>query len=143
IFILAVQALYLIKLDFLVGIAAEIMAYIPHVLVAVLILVVALILASIVEKVLLNLITGPATKILAGFAKYSIIVLAVFMAFTQLDFSQTHLNSAFIIVLCGLALAFCLVFGLSCTEFASKYLRKFDSTIETTNVNHENENDEA
>jgi len=143
IFILAVQALYLIKLDFLVGIAAEIMAYIPHVLVAVLILVVALILASIVEKVLLNLITGPATKILAGFAKYAIIVLAVFMALTQLGIATTIVNAAFILVLGGLALAFGLAFGLGGTEFASKYLRKFDSTIETTNVNQDNENDEA
>lgn len=139
IFILAVQALYLIKLDFLVGIATAIMAYIPHVIVAVLILAVALILANIVEKVLLSLLSGPATSILAGFAKYAIVVLAVFMALTQLGIATTIVNAAFILVLGGLALAFGLAFGLGGREFASKYLKKFDSTIETTNVNKENE----
>ncbi len=139
IFILSVQALYLIKLDFLVGIATEITAYIPNVLVAVLILVVALLLAGIVEKVLLNLISGPATKILAGFAKYAVLVLAVFMALTQLGIATSIVNAAFILVLGGLALAFGLAFGLGGREFASKYLKKFDSTIETTNVKKEND----
>src|SRR5699024_4541972 len=132
IFILSVQALYLIKLDFLVGIATEITAYIPNVLVAVLILVVALLLAGIVEKVLLNLISGPATKILAGFAKYAVLVLAVFMALTQLGIATSIVNAAFILILGGLALAFGLAFGLGGKDFASKYLKKFDSTIETT-----------
>lgn len=139
IFILSVQALYLIKLDFLVGIATEITAYIPNVLVAVLILVVALLLAGIVEKVLLNLISGPATKILAGFAKYAVLVLAVFMALTQLGIATSIVNAAFILILGGLALAFGLAFGLGGREFASKYLKKFDSTIETTNVKKEND----
>src|SRR5699024_4411522 len=116
IFILAVQALYLIKLDFLVGIAAEIMAYILHVLVAVLILVVALILASIVEHVLLNLITCPASTILAGFAKYAIIVLAVLIALPRLGIATIFVNADFILVLCGLSLAFGLAFGLGGTE---------------------------
>lgn len=134
IFILAVQALKLIKLDFLVEIATAITAYIPHVLVAVLILVVALVLAGIVEKVLLNLISGPARKILAGFAKYAVIVLAVFMALTQLGIATSIVNAAFILILGGLALAFGLAFGLGGKEFASKYLKKFDATIESTNI---------
>ncbi|MBO0991879.1 mechanosensitive ion channel [Bacillus sp. SD088] len=139
IFFLTIQALYLIKLDFLVGIAAAITAYLPNVLAAVLILGVALILANIVEKVLINLLHGPAIKILAGFAKYAIIALSVFMALTQLGIATSIVASAFTLILGALALAFGLAFGLGGKEFASKYLRKFDETIEETKVKNDNE----
>src|SRR5699024_3964707 len=135
IFFLTVQALYLIKLDFLVDIASVITAYLPNVLAAVLILGVALIIANIVEKVLVNLLSGPAIKILAGFAKYAILALAVFMALTQLGIAVSIVTSAFTLILGGLALAFGLAFGLGGKEFAGKYLRKFDETIEETKVN--------
>ncbi|HLR61641.1 MAG TPA: mechanosensitive ion channel [Lentibacillus sp.] len=135
IFFLTVQALYLIKLDFLVDIASGITAYLPNVLAAVLILGVALIIANIVEKVLVNLLSGPAIKILAGFAKYAILALAVFMALTQLGIAVSIVTSAFTLILGGLALAFGLAFGLGGKEFAGKYLRKFDETIEETKVN--------
>ena len=142
VFFLTVQALYLVQLDFLVGIATAITAYLPHVLVAVLILGIALIMANILEKVLLNLLSGPATKLLAGFAKYAIVVLAVFMALTQLGIATTIVNSAFIIILAGLALAFGLAFGFGGKDFASKYLQKFDHTIEETNVTESNDDED-
>ncbi|WP_082684162.1 mechanosensitive ion channel [Lentibacillus amyloliquefaciens] len=135
IFFLTVQALYLINLDFLVEIASGITAYLPNVLAAVLILGIALILANIVEKVLVNLLSGPAIKILAGFAKYAILALAAFMALTQLGIAVSIVTSAFTLILGGLALAFGLAFGLGGKDFAAKYLRKFDETIEETKVN--------
>jgi hypothetical protein len=135
VFFLTVQALYVVQLDFLVGIASAITAYLPQVLAAVLILGVALILANIVEKVLCNLLTGPATSVLAGFAKYAIIVLSIFMALTQLGIATAIVSSAFILILGGVALAFGLAFGLGGKDFASKYLRKFDNTIDETKVN--------
>lgn len=134
VFFLVVQALYVVQLDFLVGIASSITAYLPQVLAAVLILGVALILANIVEKVLRNLLTGPATNLLAGFAKYAIIVLSVFMALTQLGIATTIVSSAFILILGGVTLAFGLAFGLGGKDFASKYLGKFDNTIDETKV---------
>lgn len=140
VFFLTVQALYVIKLDFLVGIATAVTAYLPHVLAAVLILGVAFILANIVEKILTNLLSGPAIKVLAGFAKYAIIVLAVFMALTQLGIATTIVSSAFILILGGLSLAFGLAFGLGGKDFAKKYLAKFDNTIEETNVNQTEDN---
>ncbi|HLQ71480.1 MAG TPA: mechanosensitive ion channel [Bacillota bacterium] len=139
VFFLAVQAMYLIKLDFLVEIATAITAYLPYVLSAVLILGVAFILGNIVQKVLLNLLSGPATSVLAGFAKYAILVLAVFMALTQLGIATTIVNSAFILILGGVALAFGLAFGLGGKEFAGKYLQKFDNTIDETNVKESDE----
>src|SRR5699024_2975526 len=96
------------------------MAYLPLVLAAVHVVGGALIAANIVEKVLLSLLDGPATKVLAGLAKSAIIVLAVFMALTQLGIAKTIVSSAFIITLSGLALAFGLAFGLGGRDFASK-----------------------
>lgn len=134
VFFLTVQALYIVKLDFLVTIASGITAYLPHVLAAVLILGIALIIANIVEKVLVNVLSGPVTHLLASFSKYTIIVLAVFMALTQLGIATTIVNAAFILILSGLALAFGLAFGFGGKDFAAKYLKKFDKTIEDTEV---------
>ncbi|MEN1969326.1 mechanosensitive ion channel [Lentibacillus sp. N15] len=134
VFFLAVQALYLIKLEFLVDIASAVTAYLPNVLAAILVLGVALILSGIVEKVLVNLLSGAASHILAGFAKYAIIVLAVFMALTQLGIAPTIVTSSFVLILGGLALAFGLAFGMGGKDFAHKYLEKFDRTIESTSI---------
>ncbi|HCX65429.1 MAG TPA: hypothetical protein DHN33_09490, partial [Eubacteriaceae bacterium] len=126
VFFLAVQALNLIRFEFLVNIAAGITAYLPNVIAAILILFVALIVAGIVEKVLVNLLHGPAIKILAGFAKYAIIVLAMFMALSQLGIATSIVNAAFVLILGGLTIAFGLAFGLGGKDFAAKYLKKFD-----------------
>lgn len=134
IFFLIVQALTLIKLNFLVEIATVITAYLPNVLAAVLILGVALIVANLVEKVFKDMLNGPAIRIIAGFAKYAILVLAVFMALTQLGIATSIVSSAFILILGGLALAFGLAFGLGGKEFARKNLEKFDQTIEETKM---------
>lgn len=142
VFFLATQALYIIKLDFLVNIASTITAYLPYVLSAVLILGVAFIVANLVQKLLSNLLLGPATNLLAGLAKYAIIVLAVFMALTQLGIATTIVSSAFILILGGLTLAFGLAFGLGGKDFAKKYLEKFDNTIDETSIDETDVNDQ-
>ncbi|WP_077327666.1 mechanosensitive ion channel [Virgibacillus siamensis] len=141
VFFLAVQALTLIKLEFLVDIASAITAYLPNVLAAVLVLGVALIIAGIVETILVNLLAGPASKVLAAFAKYAIIVLAVFMALSQLGIATSIVTTAFTLILGGLALAFGLAFGLGGKEFASKHLARFDQTIEETKIKDKNQED--
>ena len=137
VFFMIIQALHVLQLDFLVGIATTVTAYLPMVIAAVLTLGVALILSNIVEKILKSILVGQASKTLATFAKYTIITIAVFMALTQLGIAPTIVNAAFILILGGLALAFGLAFGLGGKDFASKYLRKFDKTIEETKINEE------
>ncbi|MBS4223396.1 mechanosensitive ion channel [Bacillus sp. FJAT-49682] len=134
VFLLTIQALNLVKLGFLVTMLTAITAYLPHVLAAVIILALSLIVANIVEKVLSNILTGPSFKIITSVAKYAIIVLAVFMALDQLGVAASIVNSAFILILGGLALAFGLSFGLGGKEFAKNYLAKLDKTIEETEV---------
>src|SRR5690625_7971772 len=99
VFLLTVQALYIVKLEFLVDVASVITAYLPHLFAALLILGVALIVANLVEKVIVNLLSGPARTAFAWFANYSLLVLAAFMALTQLGIAATIVSSAFIIIL--------------------------------------------
>lgn len=134
VFFMTIQALHVLELDFLVGLATAITAYLPMVLAAVLTLGIALIIANVVEKVLKNILVGPASKALAIFAKYTIITIAIFMVLTQLGIAPTIVNAAFILILGALALAFGLAFGLGGKDFARKYLQKFDKTIEDINV---------
>ncbi|VEF46568.1 putative integral inner membrane protein [Bacillus freudenreichii] len=135
VFLLTIEALNLVKLGFLVTMLTAITAYLPMVLAAVLILALGLIVANIVSKVLSNILTGPSFRILAAVAKYAIIALSIFMALDQLGIAATIVNSAFILILGGLALAFGLAFGLGGKQFASNYLAKLDKTIEQTNIN--------
>lgn len=140
VFLLVVQALYLIKFDFLVNIAMGITSYLPHVLAAVLIIGVALVVGNIVQKVLSNLLVGPAANLLAGVAKYAILALAGLMALNQLGIATAIVTSAFVLILGGVALAFGLAFGLGGKDFASKYLKKFEHTIDETSVKSDDEN---
>ena len=128
------EALQIINLYFLGAIVGAIIAYLPHVLVAILILGVALFFANLVEKMVLSLVSGKGRVALANIAKYSIIVLAVFMALNQLGVADSIVNAAFILTLGALALAFGLAFGLGGRDFASKYLAKWDSKLEDTHV---------
>ncbi|QGS69087.1 hypothetical protein CV093_14055 [Oceanobacillus sp. 143] len=81
-----------------------------------------------------NILAGPSANVLASFAKYAIIALSVFMALTQLGIAPSIVNAAFILILGGLSLAFGLAFGLGGKDFAAKYLRKFEHTIDETSV---------
>ncbi|HEY4552413.1 MAG TPA: mechanosensitive ion channel, partial [Bacillaceae bacterium] len=134
VFLLAIEALNIVRLDFLVTMLTAITAYLPNVLAAVAILALGLIVANVVEKILSSILTGPSFKVLTSVAKYAIIALAVFMALDQLGVAATIVNSAFILILGGLALAFGLSFGLGGKEFARNYLAKLDKTIEQTEV---------
>lgn len=57
------------------------------------------------------------------------------MALDQLGVAHSIVNSAFILILGGLALAFGLAFGLGGKDFAAKYLQKLDRKIEQTSIN--------
>ncbi|MER1276780.1 MULTISPECIES: mechanosensitive ion channel [Bacillus] len=136
------EALQIVRLHFLVEIATGIIAYLPNVLVAVFILGLGLYAGELVRKVLSSMIKGQEFKSLAPIAKYTIIALAFFMALDQLGVAATIVNSAFIIVLSGFALAFGLSFGLGGKDFASRYLSTFERKMQNTEIekNRKNQN---
>ncbi|WP_163102452.1 mechanosensitive ion channel [Peribacillus alkalitolerans] len=129
-----VQALNIVKLEFLVTLATGVIAYLPHVIAALIILAVGLYVGNFVQKLLKSMFTGEHFTLLASIAKYAIIAIAFFMALDQLGVADTIVNAAFILILGGLALAFGLAFGLGGKDFATKYLNKLDHKIENTKV---------
>jgi hypothetical protein len=132
-----VEALQIVGLDFLVTLATGVFAYIPSVIAAIVILAVGLYLGNITKKVLSSILNGNNKNVLATIAKYAIIIMAFFMALDQLGIAQSIVNSAFILVLGGLALAFGLSFGLGGREFASTYLSKMETNLSDISVDKE------
>lgn len=74
--------------------------------------------------------TMPDAKTLPGLAKALVYVIAGFMILSQLDFATMIVNSAFVITLCALAIAFAIAFGIGGKDFAKKTLDKVDDKIE-------------
>ncbi|MEF7565744.1 mechanosensitive ion channel [Bacillus infantis] len=135
ILLFVVQALNLLKLDFLVTLATGVIAYLPNVLAALVILGAGLWLGTLVKKLLSSLLEGPHFRLLSSVAQYAIVAISIFMALDQLGVAHSIVNSAFILILGGLALAFGLAFGLGGKDFAAKYLQKLDRKIEQTSIN--------
>ncbi|WP_445490867.1 mechanosensitive ion channel [Niallia sp. 03133] len=140
IFLLAVQALNLIDLQFLVTLSTAVVAYLPQVIAAIVIIGVGIWLGYLVQKLLGSILQGNHFRLLPSIAKYAIIAVSVFMALDQLGVASSIVNSAFILILGGLALAFGLAFGLGGKEFAAKHLRKLDNAMENTTINKDDKN---
>ncbi|TCN24143.1 mechanosensitive ion channel [Mesobacillus foraminis] len=128
-----IEALQLVGLDNIVGIINAILGYLPRVIGALLVLGIGLYAANLVQKLVTSMIVQRTEANLFGnLAKYIIIIFAVFMAIDQLQIANTVVNTAFMLILGGLALAFGLAFGLGGKEFAAKHLARFDQTLERT-----------
>lgn len=139
VFLLAVQALNLIGLEFLVTLSTAVVAYLPQVIAAIVIIGVGLWLGYLVQKVLGGFLQGAHFRLLPAIAKYAIITISIFMALDQLGVASSIVNSAFILILGGLALAFGLAFGLGGKDFAAKHLRKLDNAMENTTIQKKND----
>lgn len=139
ILLFVVEALQLLELDFMVTLATGIFAYLPSVIAAVIILAVGFWLANMVEKLVGSVMSHASgtPHFLRYVAKYAIIAFAVFMALDQLGIAASIINSAFILILGGVALAFGLAFGLGGREHAARYLSKMEKSLEKTDVSKE------
>ncbi|WP_040207221.1 mechanosensitive ion channel [Neobacillus jeddahensis] len=125
-----VEALQIVHLNFVVTLATGVIAYLPMLFAAILILGVGFYVGHLVERLVKSLVKHSQARTLAGIAKYTIVVITVFMALDQLGVAHSIVNAAFILILGGLALAFGLAFGLGGKAFASKYLEKLDDKID-------------
>ncbi len=118
------QGIEILGFALLTGIATAIIAYLPMILKALIIAFVAYIGANIAESALAKAM--PNCCCVGKIAKAIILVVASFMVLSQLDFATTIVNSAFIIILCGLSLAFAIAFGIGGKDFAKNLLDKFN-----------------
>ncbi|MGY4691759.1 mechanosensitive ion channel [Salibacterium sp. K-3] len=144
IFLFTVEALQVVQLEFLVDLASGIVSYLPSVFAAVIILGFGLWLADAAYRFVKSTVRTPGgdSNILASAAKYAIIAFALFMALDQLGVADSIINTAFMLILGALALAFGLAFGLGGREKAAEYLEKADNKMGQMNVNKPSDSDE-
>uniref|UniRef100_UPI0035A0011A mechanosensitive ion channel n=1 Tax=Jeotgalibaca porci TaxID=1868793 RepID=UPI0035A0011A len=122
-----VEALNVLNLEILNTIGVAIIAYVPSVLIAIVILGLGIFggnaLSSFVKDSTGSRMTGEIVK-------YIVYVLAIFMTLDQLQFASSIVNTAFLFVIGGLAVAFALAFGLGGREFAKKQLDRLDNKMQ-------------
>lgn len=123
-----VQALNVIQLDVLTNIGGVVIAYLPYAVSGILMLGIALLLANFVQKLILK--SFPESKGTALLLKTLIIILGIFITLYQLGIATTLVNSAFIIILGAVAVAFAIAFGVGGKEFASHMLNRVEKRID-------------
>lgn len=140
ILLFVVEALQLLELEFMVTLATGIFAYLPSVIAAIIILAVGFWLANMAEQLVGSVMSHSSgtPHVLRYVAKYAILAFAFFMALDQLGIAASIINSAFILILGGVALAFGLAFGLGGREHASRYLSKMEKSLQDAEVSKEN-----
>lgn len=126
ILLFVVEALQIVKLHVLVGLVTAFIAFLPNLFVAVVIVGLGLFLGNTAQR-LLSGIVQTNFQILSAVAKYAIIAVSLFMALDQLGVAGSIVNTAFMLTLGGLALAFGLAFGLGGKEFAASWLQRWQN----------------
>lgn len=131
-----VEALNVLRLEVLHNIGAAVISYLPLVLSALIILGLGFVGSSLLGNYIQR---ATGNRLFGSIVKYSIIIMAIFMALAQLNFATSIVNFAFLFVVAGLAVAFALSFGLGGREFAKRQLEKFEARAEAENKNPNNE----
>ncbi|MCT4795516.1 mechanosensitive ion channel [Exiguobacterium alkaliphilum] len=133
------EALQVANLEFMASLATAIFAYLPMVIAAIIILAVGFWLANMAERLVGSVLVDGAGQpsALRHIAKYAILGLAFFMAISQLGIAPMIVNTAFLLILGAVALAFGLAFGLGGRETAARYLKKAEKNIDETEVSKE------
>ena len=122
-----VAGLHILEIEVLTNIGTAIIAYLPNILAAVIIVVVAWILAGKAEKAIIK--SNKNSSGLAAMAKILIIVLASFMAVSQLGIAPRIVETLFTFGIIGLAAAFAIAFGIGGRDWAAKKLEAMDEKI--------------
>ncbi|MCM3279507.1 mechanosensitive ion channel [Exiguobacterium sp. MER 193] len=133
------EALQVANLEFMASLATAIFAYLPMVIAALIILAVGFWLANMAERLVGSVLVDGAGQpsALRYVAKYAILGLVFFMAISQLGIAPMIVNTAFLLILGAVALAFGLAFGLGGRETAARYLKKAERRIDETGVSKE------
>ena len=108
----------------------DVFIYIPQVIIAIIILVIGFVAAQFIHEmveraVLASKIADVAVGILAGVAKWSIIIFAALAALVQLQIATSLIQILFTGIIAALALALGLAFGLGGRDKAREMLDRF------------------
>ncbi|MEX0649657.1 MAG: hypothetical protein WD200_01500 [Candidatus Andersenbacteria bacterium] len=114
------------------GFLAEVLFYIPNVVVAALILVIAVVLANFVYRTVLASVEAAGFTsggVIASISKWAIIVFALFAALLQLKVASSLIQTFLTAFFAMLAIAGGLAFGLGGKELAAKWLAKAEKDL--------------
>jgi hypothetical protein len=134
-----VEALSVLQLEVLNQIGNALIIYLPFLVSALLILGGGILLGSVLAKFIYKYTHSQFT---ATIVKYVVIVFAVFMTLDQLKFATSIVNTAFILILGGLMVAFAISFGIGGRDFAKNQLSKVEAKMKRDQnhpFNHEND----
>ncbi len=123
---IAVEALNVLNLDVLNTIGAALIAYLPNIIFAIIILALGLIGGKLIGNFIASSL---GSRWLAGLIQATLTILAVFMAFDQLNIATSIVNTAFMFIIGGASIAFALAFGLGGRDFARNQLDKLDDKL--------------
>ncbi|MGK9045370.1 mechanosensitive ion channel [Mammaliicoccus vitulinus] len=123
-----VEALNTVNLEVLNTIGEAIIGYLPLVISAAIILLIGFIGGNLLSK-LIKKSTGNA--FVSEIVKYLVIIVSVFMTLDQLNFAQSIVNVAFLLILGAVAVAFAISFGIGGKSFAEKTLAKIERKAES------------
>ena len=117
-----VESFSVLHLQVVTDIGSAIIAYLPYVLAAVMILLACYVVNAIIQKALKK---GEHT----GFAlvsKCAVYTIGIFMVLNELGIAGEIVNTAFILIVAALAVAFAVSFGLGGREFAGRMLKRLE-----------------
>ncbi|MBQ9886835.1 MAG: mechanosensitive ion channel [Lachnospiraceae bacterium] len=129
-----VEGINVLGLKVLSSIGTSVIAYLPKVLAAVIILILAVLATKAVEAAMKK--TGLASYTLI--VRIAIFTIAAFMILNQLGIASKIVDSAFIIILAALAVAFAVAFGIGGRDFAANTLKKLEEKNAKDKASDEN-----
>ena len=121
-----VQGLSVLNLEVFNNIGMAIINYLPNVIAAAIIFGIAFLVGNGVERAL----TKHGFKTYGKIAQIAIMVVAVFMMLNQLGIAPVLVNTAFILALGAIAVAFAISFGIGGRDFAKKQLGDLDKSLD-------------
>lgn len=125
-----VEGFSMLHLSVLTDIGNAVIGYMPYILASALILLACYVCDGLAGKALSK---GNHT-ILAIVSKIAIYTVGAFMVLSELGIAKEIVNTAFILIIAALAIAFAISFGIGGRDFAEKILKKF---YDTCGLEHE------
>lgn len=127
--IFIVEAFDILQFDILSKVGHAVVGYIPLALSALAVIVTAILVGNFVQKIILE--SFKDSKATAFVAKVAVVVVGVFITLYQLGIAPSMVNSAFVILLGALGVAFAIAFGVGGRDFAKHMLARLEKNIDS------------
>lgn len=115
-----VESFGVLHLDVLTGIGNAVIGYMPYILASALILLVCYVCDGLAGKAL----SKNNHTVLALVSKIAIYTIGIFMVLNELGIAKEIVNTAFILIVAALAIAFAISFGIGGRDFAGKAMKR-------------------